>query len=76
MKTPDMKPCPFCGGEAILERKSRTVVHGATRRNTYVRCTQCDSRGRRFLYFEFDPKKQAENEAVNAWNRRVTDENA
>lgn len=72
----DLEPCPFCEGEAHLERKSRTVVQGVTVRHTYVRCLKCGSRGSRFLYRDFATCKEAEGKAVEAWNRRASDENA
>ena len=64
MKTPDLKPCPFCGGEA---RILPYIEHEETWYR--VRCTKCPADvGRHWFSLKL--------EAINAWNRRVTDENA
>ena len=68
MPSPELKPCPFCGGEAEISATGdydEIVVS--------VRCTECtarvrladDSRDR-----DFDKLKA---EAVAAWNRRAAD---
>ena len=49
-----LKPCPFCGGEAKLER-------GTTQLDNFVYCSDCGS-GTRF----FNTKQSA----IEAWNRR------
>jgi len=45
----ELKPCPFCGGEA--EYKRTTIkTNGAWCDAVSVRCTICDSRTGRVLY--------------------------
>jgi len=60
--TPNLKPCPFCGGEAFI------IEHKFYKLNSAfgVRCNECGSESRQF----FD----SPNEAAEAWNRRVKDE--
>lgn len=54
-----LKPCPFCGGEA--ERQ-----WGINPKPIYwVECTECGIEGVVCL---------SEEEAIEAWNRRATDE--
>lgn len=57
-----LKPCPFCGGEA------RIITHRFYElSNTYgVTCKKCGSETMQFYC--------AEEDAVNAWNRREKDE--
>lgn len=55
----ELKPCPFCGGDAILLR-----TLGADR-PFHILCG-C---GGRVGWFE------TEQEAIEAWERRATDEN-
>lgn len=55
----ELKPCPFCGGEARCEP---FVCLGFT--SYYVGCKECDA-----STHHFDRKK----EAIMAWNRRVND---
>ena len=61
----ELLPCPFCGGDAVLDGSSDDVR---------VRCeTGCQAIGRAF-YFDSDDDdaiKKAESDAVEAWNRRT-----
>ena len=54
----ELKPCPFCGGEAKLRRYGDSAY-------CYIECSQCEIGA----YF-YDTKA----EAIAAWNRRVCDE--
>ncbi len=76
--------CPFCGGEAKLER-----VHIDTDLQfaddihiIYVTCTECGAIGRsiylRNAYYRATYKEEfnkAEKEAIDAWNAKVGKEN-
>lgn len=56
-----LKPCPFCGGEPVLQEH---VFHGY--RSTFgVVCLDCCCETRQF----YDTQK----EAADAWNRRTKD---
>lgn len=56
----DLKPCPFCGGEAKLRY---SMPYNA------VFCKKCKSWGKTVIdtYEQGDGKK----EAIEAWNRRA-----
>lgn len=54
----ELKPCPFCGGEAELVELGIKVWS--------PRCTQCECR--------LNQVYRSEQKAIEAWNRRVTDE--
>lgn len=71
LEKPALKPCPFCGGKAVIVVNYSEIL--PTHR---VKCVVCnaqmgthhvcyDGRGARFF--------QNEEEAINAWNRRVTE---
>lgn len=56
----DLSPCPFCGGEAVLEN----VVCEA-----YVRCLRCRAKIIRHHYDNND--SIAISDVTRAWNRRT-----
>lgn len=68
----NISDCPFCGSDKVkLRQKNRTVINGVEKRNTFCYCTICDSRGTRILYDDFEHHIEAENKAIEMWNRRV-----
>lgn len=60
MKKAELKPCPFCGGEAEL------LIDESKYYKSAVICTKC---------YVHTPYEHIETIAVSAWNRRVKDEN-
>lgn len=76
MKTPEdikMKPCPFCGSDKI-DRFFNTV-------QVKIRCSVCGAKiarsnnGKQYATIA-NCRKRVEPLAIEAWNRRTTDENA
>ena len=68
--TAELKPCPFCGGEAEIERTTRCMITAEIR----IFCTKCGATVRNWEktfwhvgYFD------TEEEAIEAWNRRAED---
>lgn len=62
----ELKPCPFCGGEAKVDcapRSYGTVV-------VYAFCKECGAQSEEFCA-RYDIC--AKDEAINAWNRRWND---
>ena len=67
--TETFKPCPFCGGEAVL--------YDVGRKFFFVRCKRCRVRTDSFitgLEGVPDDELAAQSLAVEAWNRRVNDD--
>ena len=66
MKTPDLKPCPCCGGTPNVDSYPGSDWVGDL---TYhcVRCTVCFLRTRDY---------KSPQMAADAWNRRTNEENA
>lgn len=61
----ELKPCPFCGGEAIGAAFERQYSDGTTADYLYgVSCRSCDMECGWY---------ETEHEAQTAWNRRVND---
>ena len=73
MNETELKPCPFCGGEKV-----RMVINLSY---SEIWCEGCGARITRGLtmgkYDSFeDAKADFGVRALNAWNRRATDERA
>lgn len=73
MKETELKPCPFCGGEAVLYHQSSKYTNFD---GDYVYCMKCGCRTRFFECYGGTGKKHedTEKEATNAWNRRSDNE--
>lgn len=77
MNKPKLKPCPFCGGKPHLETRHRAFINAQTTRVALVRCTECNARSGRFELKDFGHTSsclEANNKAIEAWNRRATNE--
>lgn len=62
----NLKPCPFCGGEAeVFEEKGGEVVS--------IACSECGC-GTAYMSGASSTEKKIET-ATQDWNRRVSDEN-
>lgn len=67
MKETELKPCPFCGGEAVLDHFTARKGCEAT--------IQCN--GGCILYMHtitYDTKEEAVEAVTTAWNRRAENE--
>lgn len=66
MKTLELKPCPFCGGEGsfVAEPEEKII---------YCGCWDCGARSISFGYKNV-PSDIYFNAAADAWNRRVHDD--
>ena len=63
----ELKPCPFCGGEAGLTTKN--LSYGAI--GAVVACKEC---GAKSMIYCVRADWCANDMATNAWNRRAEDE--
>ena len=80
MKETNLKPCPFCGGEAETHYQPIYMDNGVC-----IRCTKCRARSKffpcdctyQFYHGEknvFISKERATSDAINMWNRRAYNE--
>ena len=58
MKMTELKPCPFCGGEAGIMR------YNHIKKVSFCFCTSCKAKM---------PNMLTREEAIEAWNRRAED---
>lgn len=56
-----LKPCPFCGGNAKIMRAECIYFH-----IYWARCTECNA--------EINAPETDVKQAIDAWNRRANDE--
>ena len=62
----ELRECPFCGGEARLMCDFECGVESKT-----VKCIKCGAKVNNFFKYN---EERSTKEAVDAWNRRVSDE--
>ena len=58
----ELKPCPFCGGEAEVTDEDS---YGFSNGDWFVCCNECHT------YLGFDSQYETPQEAIEAWNRRI-----
>ena len=59
METPELKPCPFCGGSANIHHVENFEIY-------LVQCTNCGC-----IFTTWFPSS---DDAKSAWNRRANDD--
>jgi len=62
----NIKPCPFCGGEAEMDTTTKIIKGGKARHEIFwVKCSECGARVPRY--------NRTAEEAIKIWNTRVSD---
>ena len=79
MKTPELKPCPFCGGEVNIAMKGYGkerclfITRGISKTKKNCKC-RLFMESEAYRTDEGASAEKIRNDLVEAWNRRVTDE--
>lgn len=66
MSEKELKPCPFCGGEAKIYKTKTTSLTDTLIPCYFVFCKQCCCQTQ---------YSKTENEAISKWNRRTDNGN-
>jgi Lar family restriction alleviation protein len=77
--TVELKPCPFCGGEACLQETAPSMGDDTSRPEVvWVSCSKCGASSQQIqVNWKLDPVYVAErSEAIAAWNTRATQADA
>ncbi len=70
-EVPELKPCPFCGGDAKIKNVVRKVYE-AYRLFYFVECSSClGTSGFHLECYPDSKNHKAKKEAAQAWNRRA-----
>ena len=70
MKSPDLKPCPFCGHKPVLQSDIRYPRPSCAPKRAYeVVCQNSDC----IIGFVDERYRLTEREIVELWNRRSND---
>ena len=72
----ELKPCPFCGGEAKMWSETECYGHGDYAENTAVVCSKCGASGPKVVAYDVPNREQRVIRAVLAWEQRVKEETA
>ena len=74
----DLKPCPFCGNEVEVEKIPLWYGNGHGYKDCYefkIRCKKCGCRVDQPKNDSvYRSEEEAKKNAIEAWNRRVKDE--
>lgn len=74
MRTTDrLKPCPCCGGRAVIEENRKN--DGYCSYNTLrVRCCECGLQTNSFISDGYYGSKHSPEEVAELWNKRVKED--
>ena len=70
----ELKPCPFCGGEASMSQGVSIELEKYNKgQYEYASCVKCGAKTTKFFTYAYGNSARAM--AILAWNRRVDDDN-
>lgn len=70
MRKIELKPCPFCGGEAKIESLPPDEQYETT--SYYISCYDCgSSTSFGYIYVDKTARECTKKETIDKWNRRA-----
>lgn len=67
----ELRPCPFCGGDAELCKSYGSDEPKVYYDTAYVRCTKCHAKTKTVITNGYYNTKTTTRDVINDWNRRV-----
>lgn len=67
MEHNELKPCPFCGGTAVIDHEKICAGHGDFYTRFQIRCRKCRKRGK--VVYDYD--EDALRKEIERWNTSV-----
>lgn len=74
MSQSKLKPCPFCGGEAILCKELEPDGY-CSYKVAFVECDVCGAKAGKYIIDGYYGTNETTRDAINAWNRRHNEDN-
>lgn len=69
----ELKPCPLCGGKAMLNNERECFGHGEYHYKHYVNCKSCGARSS--PEYEYDlSSTECKESVIKKWNARMQKE--
>ena len=65
MELNELRNCPFCGGEAVIDREKLCAGHGDFYTRFQIRCRKCRKRGK--VIYDYDGEDALRKE-IERWN--------
>lgn len=66
----ELKPCPFCGGEAMMQY-GYPRQQGGKWKKVFVKCKVCKAKTQTIDQLPFQAWEECKKRAKDAWNRRA-----
>lgn len=66
MELKELRGCPFCGGEAVIDSEKFCAGHGDFYTRFQIRCRKCRKRGK--VVYNYD--EDALRKEIERWNNR------
>lgn len=66
----ELKPCPFCGGEARLKH-GKPYQQGKGKKSAFVQCRVCDAKTKTVFDLAYQAWQDMDKFAIERWNRRA-----
>lgn len=67
----ELKPCPFCGGEAKM-KFGNPSQQKQNQKSVFIQCKTCKAKTETIRQMPYEAWEDCKETAINSWNRRAT----